>query len=426
MKKRFLLSFMICLAFIGFNIQPVKATEVDILINKLLEKNIINQDEAIQLISDMQKEGARENDAVKILIAETAKEEAKNNKQVLPSWVEKMTLSGDVRVRYQTEDKDNDDSVSRTRVRLRLRSGVEAKVNSNWKAGFGLATGGDDPRSTNQTFENEFQTPDIRLDYAYGTYTSNNKIFSLTAGKFKNPIWTVKDLMWDTDVMPEGLSATFDLKGSDRLKFFVTPGYFIIDEIKGTKDDPAMMVFQPGMTWAINDKLTLKMAGTYYDFKNIKGNDMTTDHTKGSNSKDADGLWMYDLNSTAFDAEVGVKIGSFIESASIFGNYVKSEADSDNTGWLAGVKFGNEKVSEFGKWQAVYNYRNLEKDAWAEWMPDSDFYSGKTGVKGGEFELTFGLSKNVTFGLDYYMSAPIDNPNKRDETLMQGDLVIKF
>jgi hypothetical protein len=426
MKKRLLVMVFMCLALIGLNAQVSKAAEVDVLINKLLEKNVISQDEAVQLMEDMKKEGARENEAMKTVVAEAAKEEGKKNKQVLPKWVENLTLSGDVRVRYQTEDTENDNAVSRTRTRLRLRSGIDAKVNSNWKAGFGLASGNDDPRSTNQTFENEFQTPDIRLDYAYGTYTTTNKIFSLTAGKFKNTIWTVKDLMWDTDVMPEGLSTSFNFKASDKLNFFVTPVYLILDEISAAKDDPAMMVIQPGMTWKINDKLNLKVAGSYYDFLNVKGTKMTTDHTKGSNSKDAAGLWIYDLDSMAFDAELGMKIGSIVEYASLFGNYVKSDADSDNTGWLAGIKFGNEKVSEFGNWQVIYNYRNLEKDAWAEWLPDSDFYSGKTGVKGSEVEVTFGLSKNVTFGIDYYMSKLIDDPLKRDQTLLQADLVVKF
>jgi hypothetical protein len=426
MKKRIFVMVIMCLAFIGLNAQASKAAEVDVLINKLLEKNVITQDEALQLMEDMKKEGARENEAVKTVVAEAAKEEAKKNKQVLPKWVESMTLSGDVRARYQTEDTDNDDSPSRARTRLRLRSGVEAKVNSNWKAGFGLASGSDDPRSTNQTFENEFQTPDIRLDYAYGQYTTTNKIFSLTAGKFKNPIWTVKDLMWDTDVMPEGLSATFNLKASDKLNFFITPAYFILDEDKTTKDDPAMITFQPGMSWKINDRLNLKVAGAYYDFQNVKGSDMATDHTKGSNSKNADGLWIYDHDSMAFDAELGMKLGSFVESASVFGNYVKSDADEDNTGWLLGVKFGNEKVSDFGNWQVIYNYRNLENDAWVEWLPDSDFYSGKTGVKGNEIEINFGLSKNVTFGIDYYMTKPILNPSQKDQSLLQADLVIKF
>lgn len=438
MKKRLcmLALVMMCFTFTAFSAGAAKAAEVDVLINKLLEKNVITQDEAVQLMADMNKEGARENEAIKTVVAEAAIEEGKKNKQVLPKWVENLTLSGDVRIRYQTEDTDNDTDPSRTRTRMRLRSGVDAKVNSNWKAGFGFASGGDDPRSTNQTFENEFQHPDLRIDYAYATYTTDKKLFSVTAGKMKNPLWAVKDLMWDTDINPEGISASFNFKASDKLAFFVTPAYFILEEEK-TKDDPAMMVIQPGLSWKINDTMNLKFAGAYYNFTNVKGSDMSAFSSKTNSStkttvhqgewnEKTTYSWANDYDSIALDGEFGVKFGNVVETASIFGNYVKSEADSDNTGWLAGVKFGNEKVSEFGKWQVIYNYRNVEKDAWADWMPDSDFYSGKTGVKGSELEVVLGLGKNVTFGIDYYMAEPINNPSNKDQSLFQADLVVKF
>jgi len=423
MKKRLLVMVMMCLAFIGLNAQASKAAEVDVLINKLLEKKIITQDEATQLIETMQQEGKRENEATKLVVAEAAKEEAKNNKQVLPTWVQNMTISGDARVRYQSEDVDNDGLPSRNRWRIRLRSGIESKINSQWKAGFGLASGAADPRSTNQTLEDEFQHTDIRLDYAYAQYTPN-KYITMMAGQFKNPLWTTKDLMWDTDVNPDGLAATFNFKASDNITFFVTPAYFILEEFKAAAD-PAMIAIQPGMNWKINDSANFKIAGAYYKFQNVKGSDMSIWSSK-TNSLDANKKWLYDLDSTAFDAELGVKLPSFLKYGSIFGEYVKSDADTDNTGWLAGFKLGDEKVKELGQWQFIYNYRNLEKDGWVDWLPDSDFSGGATGVKGSEFELTCGLSKNVTAGLDYYLSAPIDNPSKKDMSLIQVDLVVKF
>ncbi len=423
MKKRLFVMVIICMVFIGFNTRVPQAAEVDILINKLVEKRIITQDEATQLMDEMRKEGARENEAIKAVVAEAAKEEAKNNKQVLPSWISSMTLSGDLRVRYQTEDIDDDGKPSRNRWRIRLRPALDAKINEQWKIGFGLATGSDDPISTNQTLENEFQSPDIRLDYAYAQY-SPTKDIKIIAGKVKNPLYTTKDLMWDSDARPDGLAATFNFKASDKIGFFITPAYFILEEFSSA-DDPAMIAFQPGMTWKINDNVNFKIAGTYYDFKNVKGSNMSA-HSQGTNSTDAGGLWLFDHDSTAFDAELGFNIPSFGKYASLFGEYVKSDADADNTGWLAGVTFGDEKVNELGKWQFIYNYRNIEKDAWVDWLPDSDFYGGETGTKGSEFEFTFGVAKNITLGLDYYLCQPIDNPNNRDMSLLQADLVIKF
>ena len=440
MKKRLLVMVMICLAFIGLNNPASKAAEVDILINKLVEKRIITQDEATELINEMQKEGARENEAIKTVVVEAAKEEAKNNKQVLPSWVSNMTLSGDLRVRYQSEDIDNDGKPSRDRWRIRLRTGLDAKINDKWKAGIGLASGGgsdgSDPISRNQTLENEFQAPSLRIDYAYAQY-SPTKDIKISAGKLKNPLYTTKDLMWDNDARPDGLAANFNFNASDKVGFSITSAYFILEEYSASKDDPAMIVIQPGMNWKISDKINFKVAGAYYDFKNVKGSDMsvwsskTNSYTKtvsnaGQWNEKSTYSWVYDHDSTAFDAELSVKPNSFIKYASLFGEYVKSDADTDNIGWLAGFMLGDEKVSEFGNWQFTYNYRNLEKDAWVDWLPDSDFYEGDTGVKGSEFEFTFGLHKNVTFGIDYYLNQPIDNPDNEDMSLLQADLVLKF
>jgi len=56
--------------------------------------------------------------------------------------------------------------------------------------------------------------------------------------------------------------------------------------------------------------------------------------------------------------------------------------------------------------------------------PDSDFYSGKTGVKGLEYILNYGLSKNTSLALDYY-DATLRNGETRQQVL-QMDLNYKF
>jgi len=429
MKKKFLVfALIMTLALIGLNTRSGRAGEADILVNKLVEKKILTQDEAAQMITDMLKEGPRQNEEIKTLVAESAKEEAKNNKQVLPSWVQNMTLSGDIRVRYQTEDVNNDTNPRRDRWRIRLRTGVTSRINDQWGAAFGLATGGGtdgtDPISRNQTLTDEFQAPGARIDYVYIKYTPV-KDMTFMAGKIKNPLWITKDMIWDHDAMPDGLGGNLNFKASDSITFFVNPGYFVLKEIKETTKDPAMLAIQPGMNWKISDSLNFKVAGAYYNFINVQGTDMSV-HSDGGNSRDAVNKWLYKMNSTAFDAELGLKMSNFLKNISVFGEYVKSDADADNTGWDAGIKLG-ESVSEKGQWQLVYNYRNLEKDAWVDWLPDSDFMGGATGVKGSEFEFSCGLNKNVSFGLDYYMNnQPIDNPTDKKQNLLQVDLLVKF
>lgn len=407
------------------------AGELDVLINKLVDKGILTQTEASALLQEMQKEGARQQAEVKQVAAEAAKEQVKTASMKLPAWVEKVKFKGDLRLRYQGDKTDEKpDSPQRDRYRIRWRVGMVADVTDKWEAGFGLASGSDDPRSTNQTLENTFQTPDARLDYAYAKYTPI-KSLSLIGGKFKNPIWAPKDLLWDGDIMPDGVAATFTYNFNDSLKVFLTPAFFILEEDSKSTKDPNLFTAQAGLE-ANFGMPYLKVAGTWYNFTNVKGN--VFPHTSKSNSLDSKGTLFYDYDSFAAGAEIGVNLKGPVPMIAAFGEYVVSDADDDldkdgnkdNTGYLVGLKAGHKKIDKLLDWQLKYNYRELERDAWPDFLPDSDFYGGATDTKGHEFELTVGLAKHVTFGIDYYHSKPIRKHSEREQDLIQADLILKW
>jgi hypothetical protein len=71
-----------------------------------------------------------------------------------------------------------------------------------------------------------------------------------------------------------------------------------------------------------------------------------------------------------------------------------------------------------------YNYRYLEKDAFADTYPDSDAADGMTGVKGHEAEVKFAVYKNTSFNIDYYHMTQIDGD--KDWDVLQLDLVVSF
>jgi hypothetical protein len=62
--------------FLGFVNTPVMAGEVDVLINKLVEKGILTRSEAEGLLTEMQKEGEREKEEIKDVAVKAAKQEA--------------------------------------------------------------------------------------------------------------------------------------------------------------------------------------------------------------------------------------------------------------------------------------------------------------------------------------------------------------
>ncbi len=438
MKKIALVVCMMGMLFFGAGSEISFAAEVDVLINKLVEKGLLTKDEATQLLQQMQQEDVRQETVIKETAEKAAREtvqkEAKSGGwDKVPDWVNRIHVKGDFRLRYQYQDIKKDDGTNpdRNRGRYRWRLGAVADVTKDkqWQVGFGLASGSGDPRSTNQTFANAFETPDVRLDYAYAQYQPFKWIKAI-GGQMKNPIFTVKDLMWDSDIRPQGVAVPINYAWSDSGAFFMNSGLFVLGEYNDTKKtDPFMVFFQPGVSMKFSKMFSFAASATYYLNSHVKGNEFKKYGSK-TNSTDANGNLIYDYNSLSFNGKFDMNFGGPVPGAGVFGTFVKSDADSKDKGWLAGLWFGHKDYNkELGKWRVKYNYRYLEKDAWLDFLPDSDFYDGKTNAKGHEIEITVGLAKNVWFALDYYRAMKIDyDPGKTEElqNLLQCDFNFKF
>ena len=387
------------------------AGEVDILVDKLVEKGFLTPVEA-QIILDETKQ-------------EVAKEVAQGESYALPKWVQNIKFKGDLRTRYQWEKQKG--SEERHRGRIRFRLGSEMKVTEGLKVAAGLATGGTDPRSTNETLDNTFETPDIRLDYAYAQYVPVSWL-TLQGGKIKGtPFWTPSDLLWDSDINPDGVAVNLNYGLSSNIDAFFNTGLFILDESSSDTSDPFMYVLQPGVDVKLSDGINLKTAVSYYGFDNIKGSAL--DYSSGTNSLSGGGL-RYNYDSLGVSTEIGFKNPLGIEAVPYFaliGEYINNfDPSSDNNGFLVGCSVGDKKVGKKGQWQAKYLYRRLERDAFPDTFPDSDFYGGETNAKGHEAIFQYGLLDNVILGLDYYYSEPIKGAAKNKEHLLQTDIVFKF
>jgi hypothetical protein len=416
MKKIFLIFILMGIFVIpavnGNN--PVWAGETDVLIDVLEKKGILTQEEAKEVLSEIQTQKDKEKAPVK---------EVDSSGFKLPKWVENTKVKGDFRFRYQYQDTDESGSESRDRWRIRWRFGFETQVNEKWETGFRLASGGGDPRSRNLTLDDTFDTSNVQLDLAYAQFDPN-KQWRLVAGKFKNPIWNTKDLLWDSDINPEGIGIQFLNYKIKQFDVFGTGGFYVLEEFKNDTGDPWLGLIQAGAKVKLTDSLSLKFAGAFYSFQDLQRNSF--DYSAGTNSIDGGGNFKYDYDAFAADAELGMKLSGPVPFVGIFGQYVNSDASDDDLGYLAGIKFGHKKVKKFGQWQVKYNYRRLEKDAWPDFLPDSDFYDGETDVEGNEIEFKFGLAKNVTIGVDYYKAEQIDRKPTIEEDLVQVDLVLKY
>ncbi|MEJ2726346.1 MAG: putative porin [Deltaproteobacteria bacterium] len=197
-----------------------------------------------------------------------------------------------------------------------------------------------------------------------------------------------------------------------------------------------MWVLQAGSKWNITDRLYLKAAGSYYVTDNVAGNSFT--YSAGTNSTNAAGKLIYEYNTLTADVEAGFTLPGPVPFFAITGTYVRNtsvdddldgDGHDDNQGWLAGFKCGHSKLDKFGKWQFIYDYRRLERDAWLDILPHSAFYNGSTNVKGHKLAFLFGLHKNINLTADYYRAEQIRlNPDnlEREQNWLAIDLNLKW
>jgi hypothetical protein len=400
------------------------AGETDVLVQKLVEKGVLTPYEA-QIVLDETKQ-------------EVAKQNAKGTNDAIPSWVQTVKIKGDMRARYQLDADKNQKNESRGRLRMRL--GVDAKPNDQMKVGIGLASGNTgDPRSTNSTWGNSATantpagTSAIILDYAYGEYKPLPAL-TLTAGKFKNPLWQPNDMLWDTDLNPDGLAVQLSSSLLSNLDLYMNNMLFVMYENRSADySDPMMLAVQPGFKYDVTDNVSLQGAVTYYQNSNV-GNRSTFASTKSTNSISG-GKYRYNYNALQPSAELGFSniFGDwFLPYVALSGDYVYNTSMqkglNGRDGWDAAVKFGDKKVSDKGMWQGKLMYARLGRDAFLDIFPDSDRYSGKTNMKSYEGILEYGLGKNTSLVFDYYRAESLtkSGATTTPQQVFQVDWNLKF
>jgi hypothetical protein len=98
---------------------------------------------------------------------------------------------------------------------------------------------------------------------------------------------------------------------------------------------------------------------------------------------------------------------------SIYANYVNNQdADDYNSGWLAGISLG--KASGKGTWGVGYQYRDLEADAVLGLLSDSDFAGGGTDGKGHILSGAYGINKQWSLGLTWFLDNEAGEKNLAD------------
>ncbi len=395
------------------------ASEVDILLDKLVEKGVLTNVEA---------------GLIRREIAETKETRNKElTKEIVPDSARNWKWKGDIRLRNEYRNKVTT-GADRNRQRIRFRYGVEAKVNDQLKVAARIATGStSDPVSTNQSFDTFFNKKTIVLDQAYLQYTPEMPGISklqLTGGMMENPLWTVGPLVWDSDLTWDGGAANISQEVGPAT-LFANGGLFSLDTDE--TESASLWVAQGGASVKLlpdaeeealkNLKLTSALA--YHDYRNVAnsakaGTDPIT--REGQNTAGAK-----DFNQLNPSVELASMVGGIPVAG--FGDWVHnvSAGTERNDGFQAGFKLGKATTPWSFKngWEGGYFYQELEEDAAFDEFTDSDFNDGGTNSKGHGFWVTLATLKNSTFGVKYLKAEQLKGA-KTNEDRVQMDWVTKF
>lgn len=338
------------------------------------------------------------------------------------SWAERLRWRGDFRYRYENIGVEGQDD--RNRSRIRARTHLEAQVTPTVEVGIGLATGGDDPVSSNVTIGGGGSRKEIGLDLAYFDWSGLSGTHVL-GGKFSNFLVSPQKsgLLWDGDWRPEGLGLTWQ-NGT----FFAQGlGTWLEGDSRGGTE--FAWIAQAGVNFALGGgKLMFgggysqfDIAGStplYGDPDDFFGNSYARDPVSG------DLVFANDYHELEAFAEYRFTLGG--RPLALFADYVvNTEAAANDTGYLFGARYGAAKAQ--GTWDLGWFYKDLEADAVVGLLTDSDFGGGGTDARGHVFQGAYAFHDNWNFSLTYFLNETgLASGDPRDFDRVQLDLNFKY
>ncbi|WP_165456782.1 putative porin [Aquabacterium lacunae] len=232
---------------------------------------------------------------------------------IVPPWVSRLQIDGDVRFRHQSDSLDAGNtpasnyvsavldqspavtralsyaSVSngfptetttegRDRERLRMRLGVTARVSDEVGVGIRLATGSATDRvSTNQTLGQNFNKYQLMVDRAFIRLTPLAGLnqpygLDLSFGRIPNP-WFSTDMVWSENLNFEGAAVSGRwTNADDTFEPFATVGAFPLRERRApVQRERWLYGAQVGARFNLSPLSRFKVGLAYYEYQNIEG-----------------------------------------------------------------------------------------------------------------------------------------------------------
>ncbi|MGH8285198.1 MAG: putative porin [Steroidobacteraceae bacterium] len=346
---------------------------------------------------------------------------AASGEQAIPKWHERLSWNGDLRLRH--EDSHQEGAEARSRERLQTHFGLKAAVTDDLEVGLQLATGGDDPRSANQTMTGESSRKSVGLDLAYLSWQILDEV-NLTGGKMKYPFYRpALSKLYDGDINPEGLALSFDQSG-----FFGSTYAFWLEE-RSADAETTLVGAQTGFRHRLSGTSTFTASVSYSDLGAGQGRRPFHDGEPNGNTLTDSGTLAYDFRVLQGTLELDTALRRL--PVRLYFDYARNEAapagldSAYSTGFLLGTKSGPHG------WEFGYLHQKIEKDAWFGQFSDSDFGAGLTDSEGDILRIAYSPVTSSLVSATYYMndlfiSVPKAVRPPDDNRILQLDFLFTF
>ncbi len=393
MRRLFFTLFLAGLIACVAATSDVYALSNQVIMDKLdeLQRSVEKQQQEIRYLKQQLEEQ-------KVAVTEATEVAVKEAKEtVLPGWVKRIKITGDVRTRYEGRfnlKKAGEEQENRNRGRLRARLFIDGKISDEFTAHIALCTNMDTKRgwkgkTANDDMTGYASTKNFGLIRSYGEYKPKWLPGSkFGAGKFKLNFLHTR-ILWDPDCNPEGIYGSYTYTELDMFQPFLYLSWIILDENSGS--DPRLTIIQPGFDLKLGD-VTWTLAGSFHEYVNLnEGTARTVEGVEKSMANMA--LYGNTLNAAGDGYQYGFKLYQSITfvkfrvadvPVKLFFDYIKNVADdvpSDHdTAICAGFNIGKNKKQ--GDLSLFFQYAKIEPDSTLGIYNDSDFYgSNRQGIK---------------------------------------------
>jgi len=418
----------------------VVSTDNNALIDALVKKGVLTDEEAKGIEADLQKQAQTTPGGFLKLGSDADKG---------------LRIYGDARLRYQWNNAatagPGNENHDQSRYRLRVRLGADYQFAENWKAGVRLETGTKSD-SANTDFGGFFSKDNagIYVGLAYLEYESATPSLlgasigdyvDFRAGKILQPFFNNNDLLWYSEVNPEGFSEQIGWKdvGTDGLDLNLRAGQFItsnVNEDKGASSvigsDSFLFIAQGESKYRFDKNLTLSVAPSFISETNDKAQTSTNNQDGGVGTGSFDSgqvptaggyTYLGYINVVTIPIELNWK--AFGQPNRLYGSWGYNTT-ADDRARVYGLKGGGNQLfnvgyqigdtKKKGHWQLSAEYRYVEAASYDSFLTDSNFASNYLNQQGFIVRGAYAFTDNIWGGVSYFHSNSING----DITPVQG------